>query len=201
MFNSDDKDRQAEFFSDLPDTAKETKKRRFLKGRVAVSLSQENLIFFAIGFIMLLIVCYSWGVERGKNLVQLIPLYPDTLTGTSGHKRAQESEDIQEVKQEQAQKRPTKKSPKPQVKKIKVKLAQAKNVAKTLPYIQIASFRTDKYARREIDQLKNRGYQPFLAQWGEYRVVCVGGYKNKDEAAMALKQLKKVYADCILRAH
>lgn len=197
MFNSNDKDRQAEFFSDLPDAAKETKKRRFLKGRVAVSLSQENLIFFAIGLIMLLIVSYSWGVERGKKLAQLIPLYPD------GHKRAQESEDIQAARQEQVQKTRTRKSPEsePAKRKIKTKLAQAKNVAKILPYIQIASFRTDKYARREIDQLKNRGYQPFLAQWGKYRVVCVGGYKNKDEATMALKQLKKVYADCILRAH
>jgi len=182
MFDSNDKDRQAEFFSDLPDTAKETKKRRFHKGRVALSLSQENLIFFAIGLIMLLIVSYSWGVERGKNLA---------------------GKDIQEARQAQAQKRPTRKSPEPEPakRKIKTKLAQVKNVAKTLPYIQIASFCTDKYARREIDQLKNRGYQPFLAQWGKYRVVCVGGYKNKDEATMALKQLKKVYADCILRAH
>lgn len=186
MFNSNEKDRQVEFFSDLPGKSKKSRKDKLRLAKTFVSLSYENIIILSIGLIMLLIVCYSSGVERGKHLAQLIPL------------RAQESEDIK-VEQEQVQKSPTIKAPGPQEKKIKVKLAQTKNAAKTLPYIQIASFYTDKYARKEIEQLKNKGYQPFLTQWGKYRVVCVGGYKNRDEATMALKQLRKVYADCILR--
>ncbi|NQS99861.1 MAG: SPOR domain-containing protein, partial [Candidatus Omnitrophica bacterium] len=67
------------------------------------------------------------------------------------------------------------------------------------PYIQVASFRTDKYASKEMQRLQSNGYQPFTLKWGKYRVVCVGGYNDPEEAKQALKQLKKVYADCILR--
>lgn len=66
-------------------------------------------------------------------------------------------------------------------------------------YIQIASFRTDKYARMELERLRTKGYQSFLATKGNFRIVCVGGYGNKADATLALKQLKKTYADCILR--
>ena len=187
MFNPKEKDKQVEFFNDLPGNSKKSRKHKLRLAKIFVSLSYENIIILSIGLIMLLIVCYSLGVERGKDLAQLIPL------------STEESEDIK-VEQEQVQKSPMIKSPKPQEKKIKVKLAQAKSVITPSPYIQVASFHTDKYAQKEIEQLKNKGYRPFLAQWGKYSVVCVGGYKDKDEARKALKDLKKLYADCILRS-
>ena len=192
MFDSNDKDRQAEFFSDLPDTAKETKKRRFLKGRVAVSLSQENLIFFAIGLIMLLIVCYSWGVERGKNLAQAIPFYPD------GRKRAQESEDIQAARQEQAQKRPTGKSPEPEPAERKIKTKVAFKGASRYT-IQVATLRKTVSVKQEIERLKDRGYYPFIVGRGKFSEICVGNYKNKNEASVDLEKLRKLYADCFTR--
>ena len=89
-------------------------------------------------------------------------------------------------------------TPKPK-KKTKIVLAQAQRTLKSSPYIQIASFRTDKYAKKEMERLKDKGYQPYALTWGKYRVVCVGGYENKDEAARDLEQLRKLYADCILR--
>ncbi len=165
MFDSrSDKDEQKEFFNNYPEMSKRPKKRtNFGLGKVAVSLSYENIIILSIGLVMLLIVCYSLGVEKGRHLVQA------------------RSEDIQ-LEQEEVQKTPKIESPKPKV----------------LPYIQVASFRTDKYARKEIERLKNKGYRPFATTRGKYRVVCVGGYKNRDEARKALKQLREVYTDCIL---
>lgn len=181
MFNTNDRDRQAEFFSDLPDTTKKTKKRGFKLGKVAISLSYENLIILAIGLIMMLIVCYSLGVERGKHLAQLEP------------------EGIKEIEQERVQKAPPQKSPEPEQKRIRIKVASSKEIAKTFPYIQVASFRTQKHARKEMELLKDRGFWPFTLTWGRYKVVCVGGYKNDGEASRDFKQLRKVYADCILR--
>lgn len=186
MFNTNGRDRQAEFFSDLPDTAKETKKR-FHKGRVAVSLSQENLIFFAIGLVMLLIVCYSWGVERGKNPAQLIPL------------RAQESEDIQEARQEQAQKRPTRKPPEPEPAKRKIKTKLASRAASRYT-IQVVTLRKKVSVKQEIEQLRNRGYYPFIVSRGKFSEICVGNYKNRNEASADLKKLRKLYADCFARS-
>lgn len=166
MFDSEDKDRQVEFFSDLSNNLKKARKTRFKMARISLSLSYENIIIISIGLIMLLIVCYSLGVEKGRHLVYL------------------KNEDIQvEVEEEQVQQKPKESVPKPQ----------------SVPYIQVASFRTDKYAIKEIERLKNKGYQPFVSTAGKFRVVCVGGYKDDNEAKEALKQLRKLYADCFLR--
>lgn len=181
MFDSkSDKDEQKELFNNYSEMSKRPKKRtNFGLGKVAISLSYENIIILSIGLVMLLIVCYSLGVEKGRHLVQA------------------RSEDIQ-LEQEEVQKTPKVESPKPKEKKMKIRVTQTEDTSNVLPYIQVASFRTDEYARKEITRLKNKGYRPFAAMRGKYRVVCVGGYKNRDEAHKALKQLREVYTDCIL---
>ena len=181
---------QVEFFHDLAGMAKKPKKKRFVLGKVAVSLSYENLLVLAIGLIMLLIVCYSLGVENGKQFSQINSEVPQDK------QRQQVPE--QQVQQQKLEE-PKTQAPKP---KRKLKLRVAKNTppaaAGSPAYIQVASFRTDKYANREIERLKNSGHRAFVSRWGQYRVVCVGGYQDEAEAARAFTELKKVYADCIL---
>lgn len=187
MFSSEHKEKQVEFFNDLPGTSGKPK-RKFNLARIALSLSYENIIIFSIGSIMLLIVCYSLGVEKGKRLVMVqgeeitIEAEPNPSFGFS---------------QDDSK---TGKPAEPQKKKIRVEVAKEPEDLKKLPYIQVASFRTDKYARKEMQELKNKGYQSFLSKWGNFSVVCVGRYKNKDKARIALKNLKKLYADCILHS-
>lgn len=181
MFNPDEQDRQGEFFSELPREPKKPFKKRFNLGRIAISLSYENLILLTIGLIMTLIVCYSLGVEKGRHLAGL------------------QDQEIIEA-QEQIQATPKQMPPEPKKKKMRIKVAEKqKSITQDSPYIQVASFRTTKFASKEMQQLKIKGYQPFTLTWGKYKVVCVGGYNNKDEANQALTQLKKLYADCILR--
>jgi len=163
MFNSSDKDRQAEFFSDLANSPKKPGKSKFRLARIVMSLSYENIFIVSIGLIMLFIVCYSLGVERGKHLVWV-------------------KDEVLDIKQEQV--------------KEKVKEPVSKPDP---PCIQVASFRTDKYARKETERLKDKGYESFVTASGKFRVVCVGGYKDSNEAKQALKQLRKLYADCFLR--
>lgn len=179
-FNSEHLREQAEFFGNFSGASGKPKKAKFRLGRVALSLSYENIFLLSIGLIMLLIVCYSLGVEKGRHLAQLIPSRPDTL-------------------KKQVQEKPAIKSRELKKKKIKVKVAQTPQASKTLAYIQVASFRTEKYARKEIRRLEDKGYQPFLAQWGKFKVVCVGGYKDKSEAFGDLKKLEKIYGDCYVR--
>lgn len=179
MLDANGKDKQAEFFNDICEKSKKPVKNRLSWAKIAVSLSYENIIILSIGLIMLLIACYSFGVERGKQLVQ-IP-----------------TQEIR-IEQEQAEKPSKELNPQLKVKKIMVKTAQVEEIPRTPAYIQVACFRTDKYARKEIQGLKNKGYRPFIHNWGKYKVVCVGGYKNNDEARKALKDLKRLYADCIL---
>jgi len=178
MLGANRKDRQVEFFNDACEKSKKPVRNRLAWAKVAVSLSYENIIILSIGLIMLLIACYSFGVERGKQLVQI------------------SSEEIK-IEQRQAEKPLKELSPQPKVKRIRVKTAQLEETPRAPAYIQVACFRTDKYARKEVKGLKNKGYQPFINNWGQYKVVCVGGYKNNDEARKALKDLKRLYADCI----
>ncbi len=166
MFDSEqNKDHQAEFFADLPTASGKPNKVKFRLSKVALSLSYENIFLLTIGLIMLLIVCYSLGVEKGKRFVQL------------------KSEEIA-IEQEQAQELPAVETEEPKQKKT---------------YIQVASFRSEKYARKEIERLKNKGYQSYLTQWGKFQVVCVGNYQDRKAAAEDLRKLKQIYGDCYVR--
>jgi cell division septation protein DedD len=93
MFDSNDKDKQGELFSDLSGIGKKQKKLNLNLGKIALSLSYENLIVLSIAVIMVLIVCYSLGVERGKYLVR------------------RETENSEGIKQAGVSKVPKKKSP------------------------------------------------------------------------------------------
>jgi len=181
MSNGDQyKDKQGEFFNDLSARPKKPWKDRLRLGKIAVSLSYENIFLIAIGSIMLFLTCYSLGVERGKQLAQL-----KTPEANLKQKRVQKEAQPRSSGEEKE-------------KKVRVELASVKEPAKVSSYIQVASFRTDKHAKEEKERLKSKGYQPYIARWGKYKVVCVGGYKNQDEAARAFRQLRKLYADCIL---
>lgn len=187
MFDSEEKSRQVEFFSDSSTKSHKQKKEKFRLGKVALSLSYENILIFTIALIMLFVACYSLGVEKGRRLVQ----------GVQEPAKAQTIVDTAEVKEkEQAKEEPIKSIPE---KRIRIKVAAVEPPHKSRTYIQVASFLTSKNAQREMNRLKDKGYTPFTANWGKYKVVCVGGYQNHDQASRDLKQLRKLYADCILR--
>ncbi|UCB57393.1 MAG: SPOR domain-containing protein [Candidatus Omnitrophota bacterium] len=175
MFNSSGKDKQAEFFSDLPQPKKKTKKKAFALTRIAISLSYENLIFLAIGSVMILMVSYSLGVERGKGL---------NPVKTAIIKVEAEEEEIKET--------PTEKRPEAQ-KKIRIEVASGKYT------IQVATLRRTNSVEKELKRLENRGYAPFVINRGKFSEICVGDYKDKSEAYIDLKKLKSLYADCYMR--
>lgn len=68
------------------------------------------------------------------------------------------------------------------------------------PYtIQLAAFRTENQATKEMAVLRTKGYKPRILAKGGYYQVSVGQYQNREEAAGDLKTLKKRYKDCYLR--
>ncbi len=189
MFELDDKDRQAELFTDYSGKSAKPQKSKFNYFKLSVSLSYENIFIVSIGLVMFLIVCYSLGVEKGKQLVQArttprTAIEIQTKTGTT-----------QTENEPAAQTKPQPKSPQPA--KVRIKVAEEQDL-RAKPYIQVATFLTDKYANREIESLKNNGYQAFSVLRGKYREIRVGGYTDSQQAQQAFKQLKTVYADCIL---
>jgi hypothetical protein len=65
--------------------------------------------------------------------------------------------------------------------------------------IQLASYRTRSFAEREAQSLKAKGLAPLVLSKGNYAVLCVGNFSDKEQAQGLLTQLRKRYADCRIR--
>lgn len=65
--------------------------------------------------------------------------------------------------------------------------------------IQLASFQTKKYAQKEAELLRKKGYSPLILPKGSYIVLCVGNFSKKEAAQSLLSELKKYYQSCYVR--
>jgi cell division septation protein DedD len=65
--------------------------------------------------------------------------------------------------------------------------------------IQLASYKSNSHAQKEAAVLKQKGYSPLLLTKGEYIVLCVGNFSNKQNAQSLLPELSKRYGDCRIR--
>ncbi|MBU0549828.1 MAG: SPOR domain-containing protein, partial [Candidatus Omnitrophica bacterium] len=65
--------------------------------------------------------------------------------------------------------------------------------------IQVASFKTKTYAQKEAVRLEQKGIKALLMPRGNFVIVCVGNFSQKQEANTSLTELKKIYQDCFIR--
>lgn len=151
------------------------RKTRLLLPRLknSITVSYENIILLAIGFIMSCVIFFSLGVERGRN-------------------------DIGHVRQEPIQVRRIEE--KPQVEKAIVdkEVVQKKRDAGKYA-IQLASFKKIEAAERELGILKKEGYNADIKKSGDYYQLYIGGFGEKKEVEKILKELKKRYTDSYIK--
>ena len=191
-------------------------------GKIAISLTLEKLIFIAIGIIMLMVIVFALGVEKGKALIgsqQTDKAISDSMVQTAPVKTGQlKVRDIQPlpqapsvpearttITQPQAarQKIPSAAKPRTTLSQSKTtapKDMRADNLSQTKPYtIAVATFRQKDYALQEVNKLKKDGFDSSLVQNDPYFLVCVGSYANKDTAQSALTRIKHKYRDAYLK--
>ncbi|MCX5706632.1 MAG: SPOR domain-containing protein, partial [Candidatus Omnitrophica bacterium] len=65
--------------------------------------------------------------------------------------------------------------------------------------IQVASFNNKSYALKEAEFLKKKGLVPLLFSNGNYIILCVGNFPNKETAQPLLSELNKRYPNCSIR--
>jgi len=139
----------------------------------------EKTILIIIAILVTGIIAFSMGVEKGKRIVlieqarTLAPVKPQGIV-------------VQPqviVKKEEAIKQPA-------------TLAAQQEGAFT---IQVASFRTKANARREAEIIKKKGFSAMLLSKGDYVIVCVGNFPNKEAAQPLVKELSKRYGNCQIR--
>jgi len=65
--------------------------------------------------------------------------------------------------------------------------------------IQVATYKSKTGAQKEIQLLKNKGFQTMVFSKDDRLQLCVGQFVKKEEAQVSLKELKKRYEDCFIR--
>ena len=155
----------------------------------------EKALLVAIGCVVISIVAYSLGVEKGKRItaVKSVPEAVDVaLLKPRVVMPVAVNREIYTTSQ------PIKVEVKNQViAEPRVNPLQATQAQKYT--IQLASYESKAKAQVEISKLKKKGFTPVLILKGKYNLVCLGKFPNKKTAELMLSQLKKHYRDCIIR--
>ena len=191
------------------------KQKKYLQFK-GLTLSPENTIVFYIVSLMLIILSFSLGIERGKRVVGMAPLSKEPLK--ISEKKVSEKENFFEIPEEIANTLPldVKESLRAQQTisdaKTKVKTADKKQKSLTPPQekiqdkngglrytIQVASFKSKENAYQELEKLNKVGVETFVVPKGGYSIVCVGRFLEKDAALKIINKLKNRYKDCLIR--
>lgn len=170
---------QPELFSQAKD---HSQTKTYIPHSILASLrAYEKSIVIIISLVVIGIISFSLGVEKGKRIAA--KLQPAAL---------------QTAVSPVAVSNPTLKEEQPPV-LIRQELKEAIG-SYTINYtIQVASYRTKTHAEKEAGALKKKGFSPFVLSKGEFSVVCVGNFPKQGSAKSLLTELKKQYRDCYVR--
>lgn len=145
----------------------------------------EKVILLTIAILVTGIISFSFGVERGKRIV------------LSANKP------VESAKVESAS-IPSAPEPAPVPAPVMVKketlFEQSPVLASSGSFtIQVASFKNKDSALKEVEVLKKKGMTTQLIKKGQYTILCVGNFPNKETAQPLLSELRKRYNRCYIR--
>ncbi len=157
----------------------------------------EKLIILILCVMVLSIVSFSLGVEKGKRL---------SVGSIIGQKTAISNIDIQGQEQGARGIKPvtipadsnTVKPANEPAGIVAVKF-DTKAQGSGRYTIQVASFKTSSLAQKEAKELEKRGFSTIVSSKGKYVILCVGNFGDREEAKTTLSKLKKKYEDCFIR--
>jgi cell division septation protein DedD len=93
--------------------------------------------------------------------------------------------------------KPVKADPKAVAKAISLDVAK---VAASGFTVQVASYKSDRFAQKEADALKKKGYSDvYVMNKGKFVILCVGKFTSKDGADKLTKKLRNNYQDPVVR--
>ena len=207
---------QFELFPGTTDQSEKPYKKGVLISSLTLSL--ENIIILGILGVLSLLFTFSLGVEKGKKFVA--KSHSDAVTAVDDAKGlAQAAAHVQKVKPQQVQPSQSAdirkgQSPKAQpMAKSTVTVpgtetlqspAQssrdlAGKVIQEVYTVQVATFKSERFAQKEIESLKDMKQEVFMVPSGDYTLVCVGKFFQKNMADNLIPKLRKRYKDCLVR--
>lgn len=179
------KGKQLKFFGDKSEKS----------GKHYLLIPSDSICIGSIVFVLLLILSYVLGVNKGKNSHSTLPLSSEEshFIRTSARLETEEQKpephflQLQRASEETIPGEPSTKD---------------KNKSELLTEsftIQVASFKNEENALQEKKMLEHKGYLTSICKKGKHVAVFVGTYPTKNEAKDQLKILRSTYKDCFIR--
>lgn len=176
----------------------------FQKTDITICLGAEKLVFISIGVIMLLVISFALGVERGKTLSSSTNANVTIVQSAAGH--VSPAKPTQQTLQTKTAAVVSNIAPKDKLLAGTVKtsgpVVQVQNtvVDKAKPYtIVAAAFSKEVFATKEVARLKSNGFEALEYYREPYYLACVGSFANKDSAQKILSKVKQLYRDAYIR--
>lgn len=163
-----------------------------------LTLSQENIIVLCIVLLMICILFFSFGVERGKRVAGVVDEIGESSEVTESiivisdktEKSQPQTEESLEVVEEEII----------DIKQDVIDVPVKNNeILQDFYTVQVASFKLEKNAQKEADTLKDKDFESFVVPKGNHSIVCVGKFIQRERAKALTRKLKKKYNDCLVR--
>ncbi len=207
------KQSQFELFPGSPGSNGETGRPRYLFANL--TFSPENLIIVSIILVLVMVFCFSLGVERGRRLMRTQPLpaaekiqasvVPVVIPPISAQPAVKNGRQIPTTFKATVTQVAELASIE-QIKPVDLKTAASNKVLKEVETlvkdvytIQVASFKQNSYAKREADVLKQKGFDIFVVPKGGHSIVCVGKFAERTDAKAYSNKIPKQYKDFVIR--
>lgn len=193
-------EKQGEFFSEFNSTSEKkpgniSRYSHALRKKTAFSISYENLVFASIIVIMLMVVFFSLGVEKGKR-VKIKNYVAATAEPFDSTKEKEVSAALKEIGAEISKPEDVNKPSGSGIAEPEIGNAAIPGKPYT---IQVVAYKNEKNAKNEIEQLKAEGYDAFILPSKEWFQVCVGRYANKEESKKDFDTLRNRYPTSYFR--
>jgi cell division septation protein DedD len=173
------------------------------KKRKIISIPLDTLLLSGVVLVLLLVLFFSLGIEKGKK---------NALLAFENNRETTLKTKSMDTQAALARRVPTQPVP-VQVTPVEAVTAQAtpliavpvesaanQAISRAGKYsIQIASFQREAAASDEAKRLERKGFLITIQKKGKFSVVCIGAYDDYGQAQKQLDALKKIYKDCFIR--
>jgi hypothetical protein len=196
---------QLEIFDRDSKAKKESKSEGDIIQDVAEFKFPTQLYIKISALIIMVIVSFALGVERGK----VISKRNISTRFIADNKSTEIGQEIPIKKATTQEEQSAKNTAKNKIAEDKTKVSdKAKTEEKTKDtkintpgyIIQVASYKKNSsFIDKEIAKLQKNGYNTLTISGGEYIGICAGKFANREEAQKHLSQLQRIYKDCLIR--
>jgi cell division septation protein DedD len=162
----------------------------------------EYAVIISIAVLVLVIIAYAAGVERGKRVVSPVETEnyrAETVVAETAGDTTETTEQVIVAVQQAEVAEPEEPEPAPVVKQPVREPVEEPERPVGKYVIQLASFKNRDSAEEEVAKLENSGIHVDVSKKGDWYQVYAYGYATIESARKAKKLLSADYKDCYIR--